>query len=62
MSRKTVEATFRGKTGSYVVIRYHHLVADDKYYVKTPSGATRGSFSRDRAFEVARDLADKSRR
>ena len=62
MSRKTVEATFRGKTGNYVVIRYHHVLADDKYYVKTPGGKTRGSFSRGRAFDVARELAEKSRR
>lgn len=62
VATKTVEARFRGKTGDYVVVRYHHVFAEDKYYVKTPGGRTRGSFSRDRAFEVARDLAERSRR
>ena len=62
MTRKTVEARIRGKSGDYLVVRYHHILTSDQYYVRTPSGSTRGSFNRDRAFEVARELAEKSRR
>ena len=57
---KTEEGGFRGNRDGYVVVRSQQLGKDERY-VRTSSDATRGSFSRDRTFQAAGDLAEEGR-